>query len=395
MPGRNNAHLLLYSTNKKDDELLISILKQSELRFEVTNSKPQLLTKLKDGINKLILISTPSLVNSVRFYYECLLDIPDEELCRHALVVTCSRQEERQAFNYYQSRVVDDYLLTRPLYELHRPISVCYAQLERLGVNLHKSILTTELNGDSSTVAHNSLIREGAERKLKLRGEFETLVAEFDKAIEQADEHLNKQEISAEDVKRLQGLLKRLHQSSFRPSLIRLQHKTLNLLDALLDKLAQPDEPADIETNNAPEIQQLSAQTIRDEAQVCRILLVEDDNVSAMMSRRLIEGMGLSFDWASSGRRALALLQAKPFDLILMDINLPDTNGLLIADQLPHMNCINSSTVVAILTGIKQKHMVQRAAKVGAKHYLIKPLQQEILVKVCSRYDLKIPDEPP
>ncbi|GAA0376493.1 hypothetical protein GCM10009092_45790 [Bowmanella denitrificans] len=387
-------HLLLYSTNVKDDELLLRVFKQSELIYEITNSKAKLVDKLKDGVNKLILLATPSLESSLKLYYQCLLEVPDEELCRHAFLVVCAKHEEMQAFNYFQSRVIDDYIVARPLYELHRPITICYAQLEKLGINLHKANLDVPLQPQAQDDISIDVVQEGAERKRKLRGEFESLLDQFDQAIAQADAHLSKEQVSDEDVRLLRLLLQELQQNSFRPNLIRLQHRTLHLLDALLLKLAVPEAVTDVAEEPEPEPEpdtkpQPPSLQINEEARASRILMVEDDNLAAMMGKKLIEGMGLSFEWAPTGRRALALLQAKKFELILMDINLPDTDGLLIADQLPNMHCINSDTVIAVLTGNKQKSMVQRAVKAGAKHYLIKPLQKDTLVKLCSKYHLR------
>lgn len=393
MTEANPPHLLLYCISPKDDELLLKVLKQSELVYEVTNSKSKLINRLKDGINKLILLATPSLESSVKLYYQCLLEVPDEELCRHAFIVVCAKHEEQLAFNYFQSRVIDDYIVARPLYELHRPIALCYAQLEKLGINLHKASVALPLQVQGEGEGPIQALQEGVERKRKLRCEFESLLEQFDQAIAQADAHLAKEDVSTEDIGLLRLLLQELQQNSFRPSLIRLQHRTLHLLDALLLKLAQPEEntadPVPEQQEQEQEQDNPQQLQVNNEARASRILMVEDDNLAAMMGKRLIESMGLGFDWAPSGRRALALLQTKKFDLILMDINLPDTDGLLIADQLPNMHCINSDTVVAVLTGNKQKAMVQRAVKAGAKHYLIKPLQKDTLSKLCSKYHLK------
>lgn len=392
----NPPQLVLYCVNTKDDELLLKVLKQSELVYETISTKSKLVDRMKDGVNKLILLATPSLESSVKLYYQCLLEVPDEELCRHAFLAVCAKHEEQQAFNYFQSRVIDDYIVARPLYELHRPIAICYAQLDKLGINLHKTKVDLPLQMQSEEDGPLRAMQEGVERKRKLRCEFELLLEQFDQAIAQADAHLAKEDVSNEDIRLLRLLLQELQQNSFRPSLIRLQHRALHLLDALLMKLAQPEEnatdpisePQEQEPKPAPP-HQLSPLQVNGESRASRILMVEDDNLAAMMGKKLIESMGLSFDWAPTGRRALALLQAKKFDLILMDINLPDTDGLLIADQLPNMHCINSDTVVAVLTGNKQKAMVQRAVKAGAKHYLIKPLQKDTLLKLCSKYHLK------
>jgi CheY-like chemotaxis protein len=59
-----------------------------------------------------------------------------------------------------------------------------------------------------------------------------------------------------------------------------------------------------------------------------RILLAEDNPVNQKLAIRLLAQMGYSTDVANNGLEALAALEAKPFDVILMDVQMPELDGL-------------------------------------------------------------------
>ncbi|GGD58203.1 response regulator [Lacimicrobium alkaliphilum] len=402
---KNEFHVFFYTTNRKDDELLIHTLQDSKLILNVSNSKLALVECLKQEFGKIILMSQEDIHDSLALYYQCLALVPDNQLHDHSLLITCSRQDEKQAFQYFLSRAIDDYLLSRPLYEVQRPVTVCYQQLEKLGIYLNHSAPLPQLKaGQTLPEEKEELLRVGVERKNRLKVEFDKLLKEFDQAISDTEASLQQNEPDESLLQNLQEQLSTLKQSNFRPRLIRLQHSALDLLDALLLKFspAREDKPEETEESDTVDMPQdeMPLQTDSpslnqdiqpaDTTKKARILLVEDDNVSAMMSRKLLENLGFEVHWTSLGRRALAYLQTHQYTLILMDINLPDTDGLMVADQLSHMQCVNSDTPVAILTGNKHKNLVQRAAKSGAKHYIVKPLHIDTMIKLCQQYQIEV-----
>jgi CheY-like chemotaxis protein len=399
----DETHVFFYTTDRKDDELLIHTLQDSKLKVKVSNSKLALVECLKQEFGKIILISQEDINDSLSLYYQCLALVPDHQLYDHALLVTCSRQDEQQAFDYFLSRAIDDYLLSRPLYEVHRPVTVCYQQLEKLGIYLNHSVPLPQIQtGQSLPEDKEELLKVGVERKNRLKLEFDTLLKEFDKTISDTEASLQQNKLDDDLLLHLHEQLSGLKHNNFRPRLIRLQHSALDLLNALLLKFA-PEKPADApeeidtdeETLSETLPQQVDSPSAEDKhddepRKAAKVLLVEDDNVSAMMSSKLLKNLGFDVHWTSLGRRALAYLQTNQYSLILMDINLPDTDGLMVADQLSHMQCINSNTPVAILTGNKHKNLVERAAKSGAKHYIVKPLHIDTMIKLCQKYQIEV-----
>ena len=101
-----------------------------------------------------------------------------------------------------------------------------------------------------------------------------------------------------------------------------------------------------------------------------RILLIEDDRVIATALREQAEGEGHSVDWAARLDEALVALATASFDLILLDLMLPDGRGL---PFLRALRAKGSATPVIIMTALDQVSDRIEGLNAGADDYLVKP----------------------
>jgi len=67
----------------------------------------------------------------------------------------------------------------------------------------------------------------------------------------------------------------------------------------------------------------------------CAILLIEDDEKMQEMLRTMIGTHATSFDTAADGDRAIEMLHAGRYDVVILDLMLPKKNGLVVAESLP------------------------------------------------------------
>jgi response regulator of citrate/malate metabolism len=105
---------------------------------------------------------------------------------------------------------------------------------------------------------------------------------------------------------------------------------------------------------------------------VIRTLVVEDDPVAAAAHVAYVERVrGFTVvASAASGADALRALAAGPVDLVLLDVHLPDTNGL---EVLRRMRAGGHTTDVIMVTRARDVAVVQAAVAFGATQYLVKP----------------------
>jgi two-component system, sensor histidine kinase and response regulator len=71
----------------------------------------------------------------------------------------------------------------------------------------------------------------------------------------------------------------------------------------------------------------ITRHSLRESQQNLRVLVVEDNPVNQHLAVRLIEKQGHSADAVPSGLAALAALEKEPFDLVLMDVQMPEMDG--------------------------------------------------------------------
>jgi signal transduction histidine kinase/ActR/RegA family two-component response regulator len=107
-----------------------------------------------------------------------------------------------------------------------------------------------------------------------------------------------------------------------------------------------------------------------------RILLAEDNRVNQLLASRLLERQGHVVTIAGNGAAALALLENAVFDLILMDIQMPDIDGLT-ATRLIRQREMNSGRHMPILamTAHAMKGDRERCLDAGMDGYLVKPVR--------------------
>jgi two-component system OmpR family response regulator len=111
-----------------------------------------------------------------------------------------------------------------------------------------------------------------------------------------------------------------------------------------------------------------------------RVALVEDDQALTDGLSRLLKGAQFRVESFSSGGAADEALQREHFDLLLLDIGLPDLNGL---DVLSRLRSRGSAMPVLLLTARDEVSDRVRGLDVGADDYLVKPFAiPELLARI-------------
>jgi CheY-like chemotaxis protein len=103
------------------------------------------------------------------------------------------------------------------------------------------------------------------------------------------------------------------------------------------------------------------------------ILFIEDDRPIAEMYSRVLEREGYHVDFAYNGNEGLQKARAKHYDLILLDIMMPEKTGIEVLQDLRGEDGKGSpDTKIVILTNLAQNKTSQEALKAQADGYIIK-----------------------
>ena len=109
-----------------------------------------------------------------------------------------------------------------------------------------------------------------------------------------------------------------------------------------------------------------------------RILVVDDNEMNRDMLSRRLERRGYAVATAEDGRRALAMIEDGDFDLVLLDIMMPEVNGYEVLERLKAHEARRHIPVIMI-SAVDEMESVVRCIKLGAADYLPKPFDVTLL----------------
>jgi DNA-binding response OmpR family regulator len=113
-----------------------------------------------------------------------------------------------------------------------------------------------------------------------------------------------------------------------------------------------------------------------------RLLYVDDEESLRMLVQSHLTLEGFEVDTAASGHEAVAILQKQEFDLILLDLRMPEGDGF---EVLHFLNDHGSHIPVIVLTGVDDVSIASECVKLGAADYLTKPYNFHELIDSVER----------
>jgi CheY-like chemotaxis protein len=116
------------------------------------------------------------------------------------------------------------------------------------------------------------------------------------------------------------------------------------------------------------------------------ILLAEDNQVNQKVARLMLKKLGYEADVVSNGREAVQALQSKHYDVILMDVQMPEMDGLEATRAISEMILEKRPRILA-MTAYALEGDRERCLKAGMDGYISKPVQIEELRSALERPD--------
>lgn len=179
-------------------------------------------------------------------------------------------------------------------------------------------------------------------------------------------------------------------------------------LDALLDRLLDPDPrcrpthpvvvmdallPFTVSSSDPPSALRIPSGSLREARETAdgppRVLIVDDEAAMRRLCRRTLEPQGYLCAEATEAGEALAVALHEPFDVVLLDLNLPDLDGYEVCRRLrerpplPHVKVI-------VVSGRGDVNQLAEALARGADDYVAKPFRpSQLLAKVQHALELK------
>ncbi len=113
------------------------------------------------------------------------------------------------------------------------------------------------------------------------------------------------------------------------------------------------------------------------------VLVVDDVEMNRALLARVLERAGYRCTLAATARRGLSALEAEKFDLVLLDLCLPDMDGMQFLDALAQRGALDRLPVV-MLTGVDDPEVEREARRHGAVGFLPKPFDRRALLALLE-----------
>ncbi|MFO7997723.1 MAG: ATP-binding protein [Bacteroidales bacterium] len=110
-----------------------------------------------------------------------------------------------------------------------------------------------------------------------------------------------------------------------------------------------------------------------------RILVVEDIPLNQLLMRTVLEDYGFVCEVADNGRIAIEILESNEFDIVLMDLQMPEMNGFEATDYI--RNILNLQVPIIALTADVTTVDLEKCTSVGMDDYIAKPLDEKLLYR--------------
>jgi class 3 adenylate cyclase len=109
-----------------------------------------------------------------------------------------------------------------------------------------------------------------------------------------------------------------------------------------------------------------------------RLLVADDNKVNRLLLQRSLEQQGHSVALAENGRVALEMLRKEAFDLLLLDIEMPEMDGFQVLEQLA-CDLVLRDLPVIVTSSVEGVDNIVRCIELGAEDYLHKPVNPVLL----------------
>jgi len=112
------------------------------------------------------------------------------------------------------------------------------------------------------------------------------------------------------------------------------------------------------------------------------VLIVDDDDMIRNLFLELFRPEGISIRAAASGQEAISLLKQSVPSLLIVDVSLPDSDGITVLEEAQK---IDNRIIGVVMTGSPTVELAVRAMKAGATDFLMKPIQNDVVLMAARR----------
>jgi CheY-like chemotaxis protein len=116
-----------------------------------------------------------------------------------------------------------------------------------------------------------------------------------------------------------------------------------------------------------------------------RVLFVDDDAMNRRVVRDMLQVAGVTLEEASDGQSGLDMVEARQYDIILMDLRMPGMDGLTAIEKIRARGDAKSELPILVVTADTSFDIRERCVAAGADDLLMKPVAMKSLFKAMGQ----------
>lgn len=368
---------ILVATEVVSDADLVRVLLNDEFENVVSSTDPERAVQdFEKHRPEVLILAFNSLEKAERYYLGLYRLSTVVHALPHRTLILCNKDDLRRVYELCKKEYFDDYILFWPLTH----------DTPRLLMAVHHA-LRQMTDADMPNMAE---VATQARRLADLESQLERYAANGGQRMEVASRSLRQAE---QDIGAALDRFSQTLSEGGHPDLVDVKdrdglQREINRLKA--EEIEKPFQTVAaavqpvrqwascIKDDLAPQLE--SARALQSLAERFRpaVLVVEDDELQHKILKQILAEMNIDLVFATSGTEALATLRKRRPDLILMDVGLPDINGVEATRRLKSVEQFAKIPVVMI-TGHSEKAVVVESLKAGASDFAVKPFDKDVL----------------
>ncbi len=362
---------ILVATDAVADAELVSNLLRDEFDSVFMSTRPEMAVRDFELHRPAVLILAFDTLEAAQCYYLGLYRLSAVvHAVPHRTIILCGRNELRQVYDLCRKEQFDDYVLFWPATnDAPRLCMAVHQALRRMKANMPDSVTVGELAGQARRLATlepgiqqyaTELDRNIATAGLAVRQAEQAITGMFDDPASPRPGSDGQDPDNRLDRSRLENVRK--HFRSMSEAIESMRGFSTEASKNLSAQLAPMQAMLELAGRVRPVI-----------------LVVDDDDFQQKLLARLFAGQNLEIMVASSAAEALGMLWRYRADLVLMDVDLPDIDGIEATRRIRSVPQFAAIPVVMV-TGHSEKNVVVDSLKAGAVDFLVKPFDRETLL---------------
>ncbi|WP_229814713.1 response regulator [Shewanella hanedai] len=384
-PACRHPKVIMLHDNEDDILGAASIIAEQVEEYRtipVENDIGELVKKYRPSV---IIFALSSVQKSIELYTQIITD-KNIDYPHHSILL-CKNRESGVAFRCCIKGLFDNYFVYQPLYEKFRLKMIIHMGLQISQSNeQYVGFQDEQLESIEEELAQ--MIDEGKECKRSLLDS----IADCKKSLKNANEEAEKASISA-------VLIQKINETHIEPLLAELEINIKTGLDKMINQLlinqvGVKELEARVEEMNKVSVpdQQSILEALSNTASALsnppkdaqKILVVEDNQLYRDMLVNILVKEEYNVDESADGLNALKKIKNTQYDLVLMDLFMPNLDGINATKQIKSITGGKKLPVIA-LTGNKNKDLIKTWAEQGLKGYILKPSSKKEILEAVGK----------